>query len=144
MARTSVRTFHQFPVLTKQVEALARRAVQAGAEEGAKVAAAKAATRRRTGKMQQMDVQPVHGTDVGYAAGFSSEAWYSDFQNDGTGGRRRRKVKQETVRRRSSPSGQARTSRFGANKAVTPLRHMSDGQRAGAQRMKAELAKGIR
>lgn len=141
--RTSVKSFQQFPVLSRKVELLAQEAVQAAAVEGAKAAEQAAGQRTRTGRMGRMTVVPAHGTPQGYAAGFASGAWYASFQNDGTRSRRTRSVKDATVRRRSSPSGQARQQRAGQHPGISPLRFFEAGQRAGRAALRRELERGV-
>lgn len=144
MARkTSVRSFQQFPALSRKVERLAQRAVQAAAVEGAAAASVVAGQRTRTGRMQRMEVVSAHGTRQGYAAGFGSDAWYAGFQNDGTRSRRTRRVKESTLRRRSSPSGMARRQRAGQHPGVPPLRFFEAGQRAGRVALRRELERGV-
>ncbi|MBA2642654.1 MAG: hypothetical protein H0U82_07000 [Actinobacteria bacterium] len=55
-------------------------------EEGARVASAAASSRRRTGRMAEMEVLPVKGTPTGWTGGFKSRAWYAGFQSRGTSG----------------------------------------------------------
>lgn len=58
--------------------------IQQATEDGAEVARAAAQSRRRTGRMAEMEVFPVQATPRGYVGGFRSKAWYAKFQNKGT------------------------------------------------------------
>ncbi len=68
----------------KRVNRATRDAVQDAVEVGAREASAGAQTRRRTGKMAQMEVLDVRGTPTGWQAGFKSRAFYAGFQSRGT------------------------------------------------------------
>jgi len=68
----------------RRVNRVTRDAVQDAVEVGAREASAAAQSRRRTGKMAQMEVLAVRGTPTGWQAGFRSEAWYAGFQSRGT------------------------------------------------------------
>ena len=70
----------------KRVNAQVRDAVADAAETGAEVASQAAAARRRTGRMQEMEVLPVKGTHDGWEGGFRSRAFYARFQSGGTKG----------------------------------------------------------
>lgn len=59
-------------------------AIADASKVGAETAAAAAQTRRRTGKMADIDPVPVRGTPDGWEGGFRSAAFYSKFQSRGT------------------------------------------------------------
>lgn len=143
MIKSQVKVFDHFPEVSRQLEALAAEAVVVGARTGAEAASRAASSRHRTGRMQRMVATGPAATGSGYAAGFSSEAWYARFQNDGTGGRRTRQVKSSTLRRRETPSGQSRQQSYGANKGVAPLRFYQAGQKAGRAAMRSVIERGV-
>lgn len=125
--------------MARQMERQAREALKPASEAGAQVASHSAASRRRTGKMAQMDVLPTVSTPRGYSAGFRSRAWYADFQSSGTSGRRSRKVKASTLRRRESLSGQSRAASYGSNPGITPLKFLEKGRSAARKELVARL-----
>lgn len=120
----------------RRVNAEVARAVAQASVVGAEAASQVASQRRRTGRMSRIEPVPVKGTPTGWAGGFKSEAFYSGFQSQGTLGSRRRKVKQSTVRRRQSVSGQARFAKVAGSKGVAPLRHEEIGRTAGRKELK--------
>lgn len=125
--------------MARRIEKQARAAMQPASEDGARVASQASLSRRRTGRMAQMDVLPTIATPRGYSAGFRSRGFYAGFQSFGTAGARKRKVKASTLRRRQSPSGQARSARFGANKGITPLGFLEKGRTAARKSLIARL-----
>lgn len=116
--------------MARKLEQRARDAVRPAAEEGAKIASAASASRRRTGRMAQMEILPTTTTPRGFAGGFRSKAWYAGFQSRGTGGSRKARVKASTLQRRRSASGQTRQVRYGANRGITPLGFLEKGRAA--------------
>lgn len=116
--------------MARRIEQQAREAMAPACKEGADVASKASLSRRRTGRMAEMEVLPTVPTPRGYSAGFRSKAWYAGFQSTGTGGSRSRKVKASTLRRRQSASGQARAARFGGNRGITPLGFLEKGRTA--------------
>lgn len=116
--------------MARAIEQHARAAIAPAAEDGAKVASDASRSRRRTGRMAEMDVLPVIPTQRGYSGGFRSRAWYAGFQSFGTGGSRKRKVKASTLHRRQSASGQARAARFTGNPGIAPLHFLEKGRAA--------------
>lgn len=121
--------------IAREINEQVRHAVADASQHGAKVAAAGASRRRRTGRMA--DIQPVDviGTPDGWEGGFRSPAFYAPFQSFGTLGSRRRKLKASTIRRRQSGSGQARLARTGGSGGITPLRFLEQGRTEGRRRL---------
>ncbi len=143
MIRARVDVSTDFGAITEAVNDLARRAVQAGALVGARVAGQLAATRRDTGLMAQMEVLPVRGSPDGWEASFRSRAWWRLFQDLGTLQGRSTKLKASTLARRASPSGQARQARVSGNPGIEPLRFYSAGRRAGRKAMYEVINRGL-
>lgn len=121
--------------IERQVPAL----VRAASEEGAEVASAASQSRRRTGRMAEMDVLPVVETPRGFSGGFRSRAFYAGFQSRGTLGSRRGGVKASTLRRRQSASGQARASKLGGSGGVSALGFLEKGRSAMRRNLIARL-----
>lgn len=71
------------PEFAKRINDEVRDALGPASEVGAKVAS-EAVTRRRTGRMANIEAVPVKGTSEGWQAGFKSEAFYSHMQSRGT------------------------------------------------------------
>lgn len=136
MIRARVDVSTDFGAITAEVNALARRSVLAGAQEGARVASAIAATRRDTGLMQQMEVLPVRGSPDGWEASFRSRAPYRIFQDLGTYQGRTTALKASTVRRgRKTDAGGA---------GIEGLHFYRAGRRAGRRRMLEVMNSGLR
>lgn len=72
MISSRIKVFSRFPEITREVERLAVRAVEAAAREGA--AAAEQAARPGLKRRARMEVVPVAGDVDGYSAGFRSTA----------------------------------------------------------------------
>ncbi len=119
----------------RKANAQARLATQQAVEVGADVASAGAQARRRTGKMAEMEIIPVRGTPTGWTAGFRSKGWYAGFQSRGTLGSRRGKVKESTLRRRESVSGQARFAKVAGSGGITPLGFLERGRSAARKHL---------
>lgn len=143
MIRTRVDITTNFGAITDAVDALARRAVMAGAQEGARVSSQIAATRRKSGLMAQHEVLPVRGSPDGWEASFRSRAPHRIFQDLGTLRGRATKLKASTVARRASPSGQARTAKVGDSPGIEPLRFYAAGRRAGRKAMLEVISRGL-
>ena len=143
MIRSRVDISTDFGQITDGVNALARRAVQAGALEGARVASAIASERRDTGLMAQMEVLPVRGSPDGWEASFRSRAYWRLWQDLGTLQGRSTKLSSATVARRASPSGQARLARAAGNPGIEPLHFYRAGRRAGRRRMMDVINSGL-
>ena len=122
-----------FPRITREVNELAKRAVMAAAVEGARAASAIASTRSKSGRMAAIQVEPVRGSPDGWVASFVSPAIEAWFQNYGTLGNRRKRLKQ-------APRGN-RTRAPGTG--IEPLRFLEAGRRAGLAAMRRELSRGI-
>lgn len=84
--------------------------------------------------MDDIRAVDVRGTPDGWEGGFRSDAFYSGFQSRGTVASRKR-VKASTLRRRSSPSGQARFSKVAGSRGITPLRHEEKGLAAAKKHL---------
>jgi len=122
-----------FPRITREVNELAKRSVMAAAQEGARAAAAIASQRSKTGRMAAIQVEPVRGSADGWQASFISPVMHAWFQNYGTLGNRRKRLKQ-------SPRGN-RTRAPGTG--IEPLGFLEAGRRAGLKAMRSELSRGI-
>jgi hypothetical protein len=122
-----------FDRITAEVNQLAQRAVRVAAIEGAAAAQAVASSRSKSGRMASIRADSVIRTPDGYAASFVSPVQHAWFQNYGTLGSRRRRLKQSprTTRTREPGTG------------ITPLRFLEAGRRAGIAAMKRELARGF-
>jgi hypothetical protein len=140
-ARVDVTT--NFGAITEAVNDLSRRAVSAGAQEGARVAGQIAATRKDTGLMAQMEVLPVRGSPDGWESSFRSRAPWRIFQDLGTLQGRGTKLKASTLARRASPSGQARLARVGDSPGIEPLHFYRAGRRAGRRAMLEVINRGL-
>ena len=121
--RTDVR--NNFPQITRDVDALARRSVVAAAAAGAQVASGIASTRSKTGAMARIVPTPARNTGEGWTASFASRVFYAWFQEDGTLGNRRRPLK--------TPPRTDRTRAPGTG--VEPLGFMRAGRKAGRKVM---------
>lgn len=107
---------------------IAREELQRASDFGAEQASSLAGGRRRTGEMAKFKAVQVIPTASGWRGGFRSDAgisgeFYSGFQSRGTLASRKRKVKQQTLNRRESPSGKARYAKVAGKKGITPLGH---------------------
>jgi len=140
-ARVDVST--DFGSITDAVNALAKRAVHAGAHEGARVASQVASARHKTGRMENMEVLPTRGSPDGWEASFRSRAPYRIFQDLGTLQARGTRLTAATMSRRSSPSGQARQAKVAGRAGITPLRFYAAGRREGRKAMLAVIRGGL-
>lgn len=122
-----------FPRITRQVNELAQRAVTTAAEEGVRAASAVAGSRSKSGRMAAIRVEPVRGSADGWEASFISPVHYAWFQNYGTLGSRRRRLKR-------APRGN-RTRAPGTG--IQPLGFLEAGRRAGRAAMLRTLAGGL-
>ncbi len=123
--------------MARRIEQQARAAMGPASEDGAQVASQASLSRRRTGRMAEMDVLPTVPTPRGYSAGFRSRAFYAGFQSSGTAGSRKRKVTSSTLRRRQSASGQARLAKAG--RGIQPLGFLEKGRTAARKSLVARL-----
>lgn len=121
LLKTRVNVTNDFPLITRQISALARDATAEAAREGATAAAGVASQRSRTGRMAGMRVHPPEGTPDGWQAGFTSPVHYAWFQNYGTLGSRRRKLKEPPRGNRTREPGTG----------VEPLRFLDAGRTVG-------------
>lgn len=118
------------PEFARRVNAQVRDALADASKVGADVASQASQSRRRTGRMAEIEAVPVRPTVSGWEAGFDSKAFYARFQSEGTLGSRRKRVKASTTRRRQSASGQARLARLGGSGGVAPLGFLEKGRAA--------------
>jgi hypothetical protein len=72
--------------LARRVNRQVRVELERASEAGARAASDAAASRKRTGRMAEMETLPVEGTPTGWTGGFRSKAWYAGFQSRGTRG----------------------------------------------------------
>lgn len=117
-----------------------REALREAAEEGARVARGLASQRPgETGKMQQITVSDVRGTISGWQVEVVSHAWWAWFQEFGTLGNRKRRLKQapRTSSTRAAPSREPGTG-------ITPLRFLGAGATAARRAFPALLARKLR
>ena len=122
-----------FDRVTQDVNAHAKRAVQTAAVEGAQAAAQIASSRSKSGSMAAIRVENVRQTPDGWEASFVSPAAHAWFQNYGTLGNRRKKLKQAPRTNRTREPGTG----------ISPLGFLDAGRRAGIRALKRELARGI-
>ena len=122
-----------FPRITREVNAMARRAVSAAAQEGGQAAASVAASRSKSGRMAAIRVEPVKGSPDGWQASFVSPVGHAWFQNYGTLGSRRKKLKQSPRTNRTRAAGTG----------IEPLGFLEAGRRAGLAAMRREIARGL-
>lgn len=122
-----------FGRVTAAVNDLARRAVEAAAREGAAVAASVAAERSKSGRMAGIRPDNAIGTPDGWRSSFVSPVHYAWFQNYGTLGNRRKRLKQppRTERTRAEGTG------------IEPLRFLEAGRRAGRKALLETIARGV-
>lgn len=136
-ARVDVRTGWGVE-FAREVNQQIARELRAATELGAQEAARVASRRRKTGALATIEAVDVIATPEGWEGGFRSKAarnsqFYSGFQSRGTLGRRTRKLKQATLNRRETPSGQARFGKVAGHAGIEPLGHEETG-RARARR----------
>lgn len=145
MISSQIQVTDRFPEITLEVEQLAVRALDAAAQTAAQTARQVASRRRKTGRMSDFEAIPAAGSEDGYASGIRNDpgAWYDRFQNYGTAGNRRRKLKASTLRRRESPSGQARQQRFGTNRGIEPLGFLEAARREGRRELLRIIENGL-
>lgn len=133
LIKTSIEATSDFPRITREINELAKQAVAAGAQAGAQVASAIAAQRSDTGAMAGMRVSSADGTPDGWRASFVSPVFYAWFQNYGTLGNRRKRLKQapRTDRTRAPGTG------------IKPLRFLDAGRAAGRRAMLEHISRGL-
>lgn len=121
LLRATVDVTDNFPLVTREVNELARRAVHNAVNEGAAVAASMASARSKSGRMAATTADSVIGTPDGWRASFVSPVHYAWMQNYGTLGSRRKRLKQppRTERTRAPGTG------------IEPLGFLDAGRRAG-------------
>jgi len=115
--KSNVKIDNRFGKITRDYDRALQRALADAARAGAQVASAKAQERKQTGKMAEIKVAAVRQGRKGPNVLFASTPFYAAFQEFGTLGNRKRKLKQE---RRTTPTGEG----------VPPLRFMGKGRTA--------------
>jgi hypothetical protein len=133
LLRATVNVTDDFRQVTVVVNELARHAVEAAAREGAAAAAAVASARSKTGRMASITPDNAIGTADGWAASFVSPTHYAWFQNYGTLGNRRKRLKQ--------PPRGSRTREQGTG--IEPLGFLEAGRRAGRRAMLRTIKHGV-
>jgi len=133
LVKSRVDVTSDFQRIGRAVNEHAKRAVQAAAVEGAQAARAVASQRSKSGRMAAIRVEPVRGTVDGWEASFVSPVIHAWFQNYGTLGSRRKKLKQSPRTNRTRAPGTG----------IEPLGFLDAGRRAGVKAMKREIARGI-
>lgn len=133
LVSTRVDVSFDFERITREVHAQAERAVERAAREGAAAATAVAAKRSKTGRMAAITAGNATRTPDGYIASFVSPVHYAWFQNYGTLGSRRKRLKQapRTDRTRAPGTG------------IEPLGFLEAGRKAGLVALRMELARGF-
>jgi hypothetical protein len=127
--RSRVDVTSHFERITADANAAAKRAVQVAAVEGARECARVGAQRGMTPPV----AEPARGTVDGWIASFTAPGIEQWFQNYGTLGNRRKKLKQAPRTNRTRAPGTG----------IKPLGHLDAGRRAGIRALKRELARGI-
>lgn len=112
---------NNFPRITREIEQRARRAVEVAAREGAAAAASVASSRSKSGRMAAITPDNAIRTADGWAASFVSPVHYAWFQNFGTLGSRRRRLKQAPRTNRTREPGTG----------IEPLGFLEAGRRVG-------------
>jgi hypothetical protein len=146
----TVKTWQRFPQIQKAQELRLMAALNVAAAEGAAASTAVARRRRRTGKMSDFEVIPAYGDVDGYSAGWRNDpkAWWERFQNDGTLSHRSetrgtrsglKPLKAQTIRRRSTPSGQTRIAKVRGRKGIEPLHFFEAGRTQARKALNREL-----
>lgn len=116
----------------RMVDDLAKEAVRAAARAGAETAHLSASARVKTGAMRSIRIEPVRRSKLGWFAGFHSPVKHAWYQNDGTLGNRKRKLRQAPSGKRSRAPGTG----------VKPLHFLYYGLGVGRKTMYHKL--GIR
>ncbi len=124
---------NNFPQITREVSALAKRAVHAAALEGAAHASQIASARSKSGTMAGMRVSSPSGSADGWEAAFLSPVYYAWFQNYGTLGNRRKALKQAARGDRTREPGTG----------VEPLGFLDAGHAHGRKVMLAMIRAGL-
>lgn len=128
--------------MAQDLSAATRQALFETTTEMAKAATHIARERQRPGnhrKMQEITELTVFEWSDGWEGGIISPAWYAWFQNDGTLGSRKKKLKKATLERRSSRSGQARYAKVSGNKGITPLGFFDAAIKVARKDLKARI-----
>lgn len=129
LVQTRVDVNDHFSRIDDEVAAHARRVVAIGAAVGARAAEAKGAERG----MGPATVEAARPTQDGWVASFVMGGAHQWWQNYGTLGNRRKRLK--------SPPRTNRTREPGTG--ITPLGHLDAGALAGKRAIQAELARGV-
>lgn len=122
-----------FDRLARDLEDVARRAVEAGAREGGAVAAGVAGQRRKSGRTAAITAGNATRTPTGWIASFISPTYWAWLQNYGTLGNRRKRLKQSPRTNRTREPGTG----------IEPLRFLDAGRRAGRAAMLRVIRRGL-
>lgn len=122
-----------FDRVTQDVNQLARRAVSVAAHEGSQAASAVASSRSKSGRMAAIRAEPVKATPDGWLASFVSPVGYAWFQNYGTLGNRRKRLKQAPRTNRTREAGTG----------IEPLGFLDAGRRVGLKALREVLTRGV-
>lgn len=133
LLKTKVDVYMNFGQISREIDKSASEAVFIGAHEGAKAAAAVASERSKSGRMADMRVSSASRTPDGWQASFTSPVPYAWFQNYGTLGNRRKRLKQapRTDRTREPGTG------------IEPLSFLDAGRRVGRKAMLEHIRQGL-
>lgn len=132
LIKTRIDISGDFPQITREVNEIARRAVETAAREGAVAASAVASQRSKSGRMASITPDNAIGTPDGWAASFVSPVYYAWFHNYGTLGSRRKRLKQSPRTNRTREPGTG----------IEPLGFMQAGGRVGRAAMKRVIFGG--
>ncbi len=131
---SNVKVINNFPQLRARIhEGAVPRALNAAAKEGARTSALKAGERSESGRMRNIRVAPARRDGRGWNVMFFSPAPYAWFQEHGTLGSRKRKLKQAGRRRRNAEPGSG----------IKPLRFMTAGRRVARASLLEHLRREI-
>ena len=131
--RTKIDVRNDLPAINREIDRRAGQAVRIAAEQGAAVASGIASTRSKTGAMANIRPTPVRHTGEGWVATFASRVFYAWFQEEGTLGNRRKRLKRPPTDKRSHAPGTG----------VEPLRFMAAGRKAGRRAMLEHIRRGL-
>lgn len=115
----------------RELEDAQKRALKAGAQATATAAAAVSTGYRIQAIMSNTDVSNPQPSRRGFAVRVRWPDFRALWFEKGTLQRRRTKLKESTVKRRATASGQARLAHVGESEGVKAVRFMQKGLRAG-------------
>lgn len=131
--KTRVDVFNEFGKISREIDERAREAVFVGAKAGGAAAANVASRRSKSGAMADIRVSSAQRTPDGWMASFTSPVVHAWFQNYGTLGSRRKRLKQapRTDRTRAPGTG------------IEPLGFLDAGRRVGRKAMLEHIRSGM-